>query len=280
LQKSQENTKVIEVANTVQAKLAQKNSKIESLKAKLTSAETSHEQIIKEKIKLQGDKMRLEDEYKSVLSKNEVLVNETKKFEDEFNQLRQKISHYELTMEKAAIKLTESEKRNELLSDNLNKFKTLITAIVYSDERSKTPKPMDEVQNISDDSPPIIQNASNAFSESLATFVISKLKEHIKDNNIVITESNVEIFKDESIRKTQNESNEVNILNFFNGLQQKLQSTYNGEDEEEIAFNQNKGNKIQTSSANDLGRQNSSNKIVLDADQSSIAFNGTQNIIL
>lgn len=41
LHKNQEESKVLEVVNTIQAKLVQKNSKIECLKTKLNSAETN-----------------------------------------------------------------------------------------------------------------------------------------------------------------------------------------------------------------------------------------------
>ncbi len=47
LQKNHEDSKMIEVANTVQLKLAQKKNKIENLKNKLTSQETQIESLMK-----------------------------------------------------------------------------------------------------------------------------------------------------------------------------------------------------------------------------------------
>ena len=125
----------------------------------------------------------------------------------------------------------------------------------------------------SNNSKPITVN--NVFTESLASFVISKLKSHItkeEDNSLAA--------------KSHNESNEINILKFFNGLQQKLQSTGNDEDDDELIEPSRKEIikkklMIKTSSANDL-QHNSNNPIVLESsvyvDQSSLAFNGKRFI--
>ncbi len=247
---------MIEVANTVQAKLTAKNAKIDNLKARLASAETCQEKLLKEKSNWQGEKTRLEEEHRSVLIRYETLACGIKKIEAEFSQLRQKIAHYELTMEKAAAKLTESEKRNEQLAESLSKFKALITAIVYAKD-----KPSQQIEVVQ--SAPA--NTNSVFTESLAALVASKLKDHLtrESNSVAVAESSVE-----SMSKTRNETNEINILKFFSGLQQRLEEEANG------VFGQSEVRKIQTSSANDIGRQSGNDQIVLEADQSSIAFDG------
>lgn len=142
----------------------------------------------------------------------------------------------------------------------MNKFKNLISAIVYSNEDQNTPssphKNLQKQQNSSEHKMPTHKSTDNVFTESLASFIISKLKDNLNSNKSPST--NIE-----SQQNNSNDSNEINILNFFNKLQFK----------EGI---QEQKKTIQTSSTNSIGRQQI-NQILessVDIDRSSLVFNG------
>lgn len=222
LLKTQEDSKSYEVATTIQAKLAQKNSKIESLKSKLNASEQSAESVGREKAQLLEEKDRLENEHITLLTKYEQQTREVKKLESDFFQIRSRMSNQELALEKAAIKYSESEKRNDALSENLLKFKNLISAIVYSNEAT-TPNNT-KVQTASTDSIANQETTSNAsmFTENLAKLIISKLKE---TNTIQVANAMGNNCKDNSKQEdnTTKESNEINVLDFFSGLQNQIE---------------------------------------------------------
>ena len=186
-------------------------------------------------------------------------MKEIKKIESEFIELRQKILSYELAIDKAAVNFSNSEKRNSLLTENLNKFKKLISTIVYSNEDQTTSnsplKNLQKQQTPTEHKNPTSKSTENVFTESLASFIISKLKDNLNNKP---TPNN------ENQQNNGNDSNEVNILNFFNKLQFK-----EGLQEQKKT--------IQTSSTNSIGKQQQINQILessVDIDRSSLILNG------
>ena len=112
-------------------------------------------------------------------------------------------------IQKAALKLNNSTKKNQLLSDNLNKFKKLISKIVYSNEPITSTKNLGKTSSID----LLISNnveSENISEQKLAALIISNLTEATRKST-------------DSKEAESAGVNEINILNFFNHLKQKIQ---------------------------------------------------------
>ena len=135
----------------------------------------------------------------------------------------------------------------DALSENLLKFKNLISAIVYSNEAA-TPNNT-KVQTASTDSIANQEENASIFTENLAKLIISKLKE---TNTIQVPNDKTDC--NASKPDDTKETNEINILNFFSGLQNKLEISKKS---------------IQTSSTNLINLETS-----VDVDKSTLMLNG------
>ena len=108
------------------------------------------------------------------------------------------------------MKLNNSTKKNQLLSDNLNKFKKLISKIVYSNEPVGSTKNLGKTSSTDLLTSNTVDSAS-ATEQKIAALIISNLTE--------ATSKSADSKEAESAGV-----NEINILNFFNHLKQKIQN--------------------------------------------------------
>ena len=140
LQKSQDESKLAELAASVQQKLAQKRARIDELRAKLSGAESTLNAWRKERERRDDERRQLDAEVRDLRDKLEQAGRDKSAGESELDEWRQRALQCDKLLENANGRCAELEKRNEALHADLGKFKKLFGKLRATNINQPQPK--------------------------------------------------------------------------------------------------------------------------------------------